>query len=300
MLETMKLIRRLFNHIAIFVALFFILVPRQDSADVVSGISKSYNDDSRRGWWWYEVEPEKKDDDKKEVKPARALPSMKDYTGEQLWNMHPDDFQPLIKDFLKKAVQTPTIENVRDFYVMVDIARLKSHAFQAVAGEVWQKYPEFSLDNDIPVNAYGRVAKTRMIMKETEDRLNAAASDFALIYFYSDGCEFCKAQSEVIDYFVAKHGWEVKRVEIGERPDLAARFDVKMTPYLMLIYRISTDYFPVSIGVSTLPEIEERVYHGIRLLSGETSPESFSMYDFQRGGKLDPSGYTRSGSDSQQ
>jgi conjugal transfer pilus assembly protein TraF len=80
-------------------------------------------------------------------------------------------------------------------------------------------------------------------------------------------------------------------VDIDARPDLAERFEVKMTPYLMLIYRNAGDYFPVSIGVSTLEEIEDRVFRGIRLLSGEVSPETYTLYDFQRGGKLDVSGY---------
>jgi conjugal transfer pilus assembly protein TraF len=257
----------------------------------------SYYDESRHGWWWYEQEPVKSDDkgehqeQKRETKPKRVLPSLKDYTPELLWNMHPDDFQPLIKDMLKKAVQAPTVENVREFYIMVDIARMKSHVFQSVAGQVWQQYPELSLDGDIPVNAYGRVAKSRMMKREVEDKITESSGEFALIYFYSNDCEFCKAQHEVLEYFRGKYPWEVKYVEISEHPDLMERFDVKMTPYVMLIYRSSKDHFPVTLGVSTLEEIEDRIFRGIRLLSGEVNPESYALYDFQKGGRLDPSSY---------
>jgi conjugal transfer pilus assembly protein TraF len=69
------------------------------------------------------------------------------------------------------------------------------------------------------------------------------------------------------------------------------RFDVKMTPYVILIYRSSKDHFPVALGVSTLEEIEDRIFRGIRLLSGEVNPESYALYDFQKGGRLDPSSY---------
>ncbi len=265
----------------------------------------SYYDNSRHGWWWYEDPPKKeaKKDVQKEKEissPKRVLPSLKDYTAEQLWNMYPDDFQVLIKQFLKKAVQTPSVENVRDFYAMVDIARMKAHVFQNVAGAVWQKYPELNLNADIPVSAVGRVVADRAVISEIEDKIKGASQDFALVYFYSEHCEFCKAQEGAVQMFVEKYGWEVKRVEISEHPELAARFDVKMTPYLMLIYRESKDFFPVSIGVSSLESIEDRVYRGMRLLSGEITPESYSMYDFQRGGKLDPSGYMGSGSGDQQ
>ena len=66
----------------------------------------------------------------------------------------------------------------------------------------------------------------------------------------------------------------------------------------MLIYRNSMDFFPVSVGLSAVDEIEERIYRGIRLLSGESSPESYSLYEFERGGKMDPSVYmNRDGED---
>ena len=267
-----------------------------------------FNDHGTWGWWWYEDPPKKdeKKENKEEQKPKRVLPSLKDYTAEQLWNMHPDDFQPLALQFLKKAVQAPTIENVREFYVMVDIARAKANAFQNVAGAVWQKYPELSLDADIPVNALGRITKTQMTTNEVEEKISTSADKFALIYFYQIGCGYCKAQDEVLagfnDKYRMKYGvtWEIKRVEINEHPDLAARFDVKVTPYLMLIYRDSKEFFPVAIGVSTRQDIEDRIYRGIRLLDGEVTPESYTMYDFQRGGKLDPSGYTGSGAGSQE
>lgn len=254
---------------------------------------KSFYDDSRHGWWWYQEEPtrDKNKDEKKEDKPARVLPSLKEYTMEQLWNMHPDDFQPLAKEFLKKAVQTPTIETVREFYIMLDIARMKSHVFQNVAGAVWQMYPELSLNADLPSATAGRVAQIKMTNKETVNKIKDSSRDFALVYFYAENCEFCRVQDEVLEYFIDKYGWEVKRVEIRGNPELAERFGVKITPYLMLIYRESRDHFPVSIGVSSLDEMEDRIYRGIRLLSGEVSPEAYSMYEFQRGGKMDPSIY---------
>jgi conjugal transfer pilus assembly protein TraF len=196
-----------------------------------------------------------------------------------------------VKDFLKKAVQKPTLENVRDFYVMVDISRMKAHVFQNVAGTVWQQYPEFSLNADLPTSEAGRMAKIRMQNDELNAKILDGVHEFALIYFYSQNCEFCKVQDKILNGFINDYGWEVKKVEINENPDLASRFDVKVTPYLMLIYRNSKEYFPLAVGVSSKDEIKERLYRGMRLLSGEISPESYTMYDFQRGGKMDPSGY---------
>ena len=44
----------------------------------------------------------------------------------------------------------------------------------------------------------------------------------------------------------------------------------------------------IATGVATLPEIERNLYQAIRSMRGETSMESFTTYDFQKGSALDP------------
>ena len=147
-----------------------------------------YYRDSKHGWWWYEKEPEKPKEKKEEpvikTRPKK-LPSLKDYSMEEIWNMHPDEFEPLLKSFLKKAVQSPTEENVREYYVLTDVARRKSLAFTNVAAFVWQKYPELSTAKDYPVAAPGRNALARQTQLEVENTIQSAQNDFALLYFYS-------------------------------------------------------------------------------------------------------------------
>ena len=45
---------------------------------------------------------------------------------------------------------------------------------------------------------------------------------------------------------------------------------------------------PISTGVVTLPEIERKLYQAIRYMRGDTSTDSFTTYDFQKGTALDP------------
>jgi conjugal transfer pilus assembly protein TraF len=149
----------------------------------------SYYRDSKHGWWWYEKDPEKPKKEEKDEPAAFAktkkLPSLKDYSMEELWKMHPDDFEPLLRGFLKKAVQAPTEENVKEYYTVTDIARRKSLAFTNVAAFVWQKYPELSTAKDYPVAAPGRNAFVRQSLSEVETTINNAQTDFALLYFFS-------------------------------------------------------------------------------------------------------------------
>ena len=70
---------------------------------------------------------------------------------------------------------------------------------------------------------------------------------------------------------------------------MAAQFQVSITPTIIIIQRGGTNYMPVSAGVASVAEIEDGTYRAIRALKGETSPENFDMYEFQRGGGFDPS-----------
>ncbi len=55
------------------------------------------------------------------------------------------------------------------------------------------------------------------------------------------------------------------------------------TPSLILIKKGSKGFIPISTGVTTLEEIEVRLYRGIKFLDGETTPQNWSLYDFQKG-----------------
>ena len=112
-----------------------------------------YYKDSKRGWFWYE---EQKAPDAPKEEQKHRIPSMKDYTAEQLMDMHPDDFQALLMDFQKKAVWRPTPENVEEYYYVQDIARRKALAFTNVAEYVMQKDPELPFRRTIPPSSPAR------------------------------------------------------------------------------------------------------------------------------------------------
>jgi conjugal transfer pilus assembly protein TraF len=172
--------------IAVLIAVFPVISPANGSAD--NGKTQDYYKDIRHGWWWYEKEPEKSRDNKDEKRDdsgQRKLPSLKDYSKEQLWNMHPDDFKLLRDEFLKKAVQAPTEENVREFYIVNDIARRKALAFTNVTGYVMQKYPDLSVNKDYPVAVPGMNALTKQKTEEIERVIRSEQDDFGLLYFHS-------------------------------------------------------------------------------------------------------------------
>ncbi len=224
---------------------------------------KEFYKDHKRGWYWYEKEKAKKKEEKAEKKDEKAkehrIPSLKDYTADALWNMHPDDFQPLLMDFQKKAVMDPSENNVREYYFIQDIARRKSLAFANTTAYVMQKYPSLNVANEYPTAVPGRGALTGLLTGEVRERLENARDDFGLIYFYSPSCRYCSEQGKIVDMFQERYGWEVKKVNRDNNPKLAQMFGVKMVPYILLVYRHGKDAIPVSAGVIALSEMEEKI-----------------------------------------
>lgn len=266
-----------------------------------------YTLSDRPGYYWGKdpVEPEEleeekpkpqaappKQDQKEEPKKyeweSRADLRAADFTPQQLWDMKPKEFGALLEAFKEQSVWRPTEEHVHDTYAMIDIARRKSAAFVNVQQYVVSKYPEISTERDYPTALPGkeavRVAKTQ----EVKERVAQAAGEYGLIYFYKPGCPYCAEQEKLLKIFVASRRFEVQPVNIQEHPDLAAQFDITITPSLVLIKRGNNQPLPISYGVIAVNELEARVFNGVRLLDGQTTPEQYGVREYERGGAFDP------------
>ncbi|RMG03680.1 MAG: conjugal transfer protein TraF [Nitrospirae bacterium] len=256
-------------------------------SNTVISAPTSKTNDPKRGWWWYETPPPPEDKEEQKEETV-AYPSLKDYTKEELWNMEPEKFRKLIKVFLDKAVQNPTVESVKEYLTLQDIARRKALAFTNVASLVVQTTPELNTLKDAPITHVGKVEMTRMQSEDVERTIRTAVDDFALLYFYSPTCPYCQAQEKVNKMFIGKYGWQIKGIDVTENRLIAEQFGVSTTPTLLLIYRNSDDYLPVALGVLSLYDIERNVMRGIRLLRGEITPEEYNLYEYQRGTAFDP------------
>ncbi len=248
-----------------------------------------YYTDSGKGWWWYQKEPERKEEKEKELNKTRVkkVPALSDYSYDEIWNMHPDDFEKFAEGLKRKAVQNPSEENVRDYYEVQEIARKKALAFTNVAQYVWQKYPELTTARDYPIATPGNLSRVGQIQDEKARKLRDNREEFALVYFYKMDCGYCRQQQPIIDWFANSSGWQVKRINIEDSPGLAGKFGIEVTPSIILIQKGNQNYFPVSSGLITSEDIEDKTYRAVRLLKGEITPEEFSLYDFQKGGGFD-------------
>lgn len=270
-------------------------LPQPGVADVAAGESeeqpRTFYEDAKRGWWWSEDPTpvgEEKPEDRKSPKQKHRIPQMAEYPTEKLWSMHPKDFNALWEDFRDKAVQSPTDSNIKEYYIMTDVARLRARKFADVYTAFISTNPDLAMDMEVPQNTPGIFAKTAMQNNEMDTAIANNRSEYALLYFYSKDCSYCIEQDGIVKLFQGESGWEVKKVDINQNPDLADHFRVSQVPYLVLIYKHNTsDYLPVSAGVVALTALKPRIYRGLRVLRGESDPGNYTTYDFQKGSELD-------------
>jgi conjugal transfer pilus assembly protein TraF len=277
--------------IAFVVLMLLAVVPAITHAD------RYYTYSDRPGWWngkdpvveEKEEPPPVKPPEPQKVEPSkeRRIPKLSDYSMQQLWDMYPDDFQQLLEEFHKKAVQTPTENNVKDFITMKDLARRKSVAFSNVHRLVLQKEPRLSLDREDSYLSPARDA-TFILEQEVKERVLASHDNYALIYFYQDGCPYCETQSNILRFLAEARHWLVKPVNITKNRALALRFNITVTPTILLIKKGEEGYLPLGTGVITLERLDERIYSGMRMMEGETKPEQYGMRGYQAGTPMDP------------
>ena len=255
--------------------------------------SAYYDSAPKIGWYWYH-DPAVLPDPKKQPKPKQQAeqqaPDDKKYTDEQLYDMYPDQFQALLNVRLKTAVQYPTEENVTAYLTMQDIARRKAAAFTSAVQFVTQKNAATLSVNDVyPETTPGIEARVQMQEKEIFNTISTAKDNHAILFFWRPGCGFCEKQIGILKYFTEKYGWQIKPINIAEQTNLAERFNITTTPTLMLIRQGSDQYMPISVGVISLNEMEQKLYQAIRYLNGDTRIDTFTNSDFEKGGSLDPS-----------
>lgn len=252
----------------------------------------TFYETSRQGWFWYHDPPpqEEQPAEPTPVKPERKKTvSLEALTIDDLWTMHPDDFQALLNDAQKQAVQFPSEQKVLEYLTLQDVARRKALAYTHTVSYVTQKFPRlFGMNQVYPTAGPGITARVQMQRGEIESTLQEARKDHALLFFTDPRCGYCDKQRQILGYFFEKFGWQVKLVDVAREPTLAARFNIASTPTLILIKKDDPQWMPVATGVIALSEFERKLFRTIRSLRGTTSGEDFLRYDFEENSALDP------------
>jgi len=276
--------------ISIPLAIFYVFAAvypavSKEEPPVVPVHSGYANNDIKKGWYWYEIMKEKKEEPVAEPVPA---PSASPSPPLDPWKMSVEEFKELLEKTKNTAVANPTIENMQKYIELQDITRKKALAFANVYQMFMQTHPEYSVASTVPISNPGIDALRSIRANEVESAISASRDDFALVYFHKPDCRFCGAQNGILKYFIDKYGWNIKAVNLYEDPGAGQRFHVMTVPYILAVYRATGDYMPVTVGVASMNELEQKLYMAIRYLKGEVTPSQFSIYNYDLGGPGDP------------
>lgn len=240
---------------------------------------------TKRGYWFYD---KPKEVEEKKAEPSPVTPLAAPPKEDDLLKMHPTQVSKLIEEYRQYALFTMEPEQVRWYFELQDFARRRSRAFMNVTELVMLNNPQLNMNAEYPTNVPGSNARVARREATIQQRLSRERGKVALIMLSSQACGFCEAQRGTLKFFQQKHGWEVREVDIQQRPDMVTRFGTSSTPTTFIIFRDTGNWMPVAVGVESVPRIEENAYRAIRMINGETTPEQFTMQEHEDGGLLDP------------
>lgn len=265
-------IRRLFDIFILTFTIFWLLS--------VGAFAQSPQE--KRGWNWYEDPPAEAEEQNPDFAYEPELPPI-----ETLVRMTPKAVGELMEAQLSYAIVSEEVEEVAEYFTILDFVRRRSRTFTALTGVALLKNPELNARTSYPITNAGRTVRSRERKAEKDRRLQAERAEFALVMFSSESCGFCDVQWGILQSFQDRTGWNVTKVDIAEYPERAARFNVTGTPMTILIRKNSREWFPVSAGAVSLPEVSDNAYRAIRVLKGEISVQQFLNNESDDGGFFD-------------
>jgi conjugal transfer pilus assembly protein TraF len=238
----------------------------------------------KQGYWWKKDPPPEAvpetDSPQEDLGPPPAE--------QELLKLHPKQVAKLIEDYRDYALWKMEPEHVTWYYTLQDFARRRSRAFMNVTDYVMLQNPALNMNTVYPESPPGQDARLEEFNASIAARLDDERDRAGLVLLTRKGCHYCDAQRTALKYFQQRHGWEIKEIDIEDFPNLAARFGVDYTPTTIVVFRGSDQWMPVSVGVDTVPTIEEGLYKALRLIHGETTPQQFDVHEYQDGGPYDP------------
>lgn len=237
----------------------------------------------KHGYWWKAEPPPESPAAPDQYQPLGAPPDEKALLG-----LHPKQVEELIESYRQNAVWQGTPETVRWYYELQDFARRRARAFMNVTEVVMLQNPNLNMQTVYPTNPVGQAARVAQRSSNMSQRLASEAGRAALVLLSKASCPYCEEQRKILSYFHAKHGWDVREIDVDAQPQLAARFAVTFTPTTVVLFRDSPQWAPVALGVETLERLEEGVYRALRLVHGEVAPDQYTLQEFNDGGLYDP------------
>lgn len=217
-----------------------------------------------RGWFYYEPIPEP------EKKPDPILPK-KPLATESVAPLSSAWLRANLPKYLDRAVDNPTLENVRRYRYLERLAMDRSSAYSDTSARLTMLDPLLDEQSVSPLTALAKATRTKELAAERKGVLARIKAEAGLWFFFRSDCPYCHAQVSALEALKNVHGFSVLPVSIDHQPlrnggfpsfvkdaGQAAKLGVQVTPSLYLVNRDGR-ILPLATGLQTMDQIEYRI-----------------------------------------
>lgn len=234
-------------------------------------INSNFYDERDKGWYKYETTPapiEKTEKEHIQIKPV--------INWNKLETMPVKEFAELFDKVQDYAMTYRTLENFDTYAKMRAVMFKRSQEFMNVSILWGQLNPVDSSENWFPSSSYGQQVYQAVSADIKTKYIRDNSEYYGLIYFYRDDCPYCQKQRPLIKYFEDENHWKIKKINTTAIPEAMMRFNIQSVPSIILVERKTGNWMPVSNGLITYDDIQDRVYRTIKYLKGETNEKTFA------------------------
>ena len=164
------------------------------------GADEQWFDRHSEGWFWYEPLQDDESADKEDSQPIQITPQ-----------------QPLsvawirqnIGQYLDKAIDEPSKENVSNYLYLDRIVKEKSEQFARVGKQVIESDPMLDENVRRPISPAAAKIKDDMAHQAKEVTLKKIAKIAGLVFYYRGNCKLCHLQTQSVLLMRELYGFEV-------------------------------------------------------------------------------------------
>lgn len=218
------------------------------------------------GWFWYK--------DPKEVKPPVPKPPVQPQPSAQ--PPAPDAMsvkwlRQKLPEFLDRAIDNPTQDNVAAYLSVQRVAMDKAQRFEEAAVMSNMTHPWLDQTNFVPVSAYANTAFKEMEIGAKEKAFKHLATIGGLFVFVDSSCQYCRAQAIPVSDMAHMYNIDLRFVsmdgkgfpEIGKDRlvkdnGIARKLGIKIFPTTVFVVP-PNNYLIISQGMMSQAEMKDRI-----------------------------------------
>jgi len=256
---------------------------RPDNADEQDTFYMTYWYTEPEGWHWYKddfllEEPEPEEEAPEEEKGQDLQVWVVPEYGKPPEELTPEQFAAVVSRLPVKELKRltavlldrslepgATFEDVKKYMILHREVMTRANLFAMAWRDILMVDPYFDWPRTmLPMTALGQDVWAVVKQQQDLQMISRATLRCQLVFFYEKGDPFSKAQAQIMDRLVEKHGFKVIRVERSEAESKGKPAPSYPSVYLVLPKEGSG--LRIASGIVPVSEMERRIIRGYELL----------------------------------